>query len=488
MTVRSTTRTTVGAICAIVAAAPAVAATVTVAPGDTLTGIAARHNVSVAQLVAANGLTDRNRIIPGRALNLTVPANRRPIVARRSTPTPNTPTIYVVRPGDSLSVIASKSGVTVETISRLNGIRDVNRLTAGMKLKVRVSTAPVTSASGLTPVPKAVISGETLAAPQIATPAASTGGTTTVYRIKPGETLTLIADRSSTTVDNLMKINRLADANTVGANTQILVPLPSKNHVVATGDTLSAIALANRTTVAQIVSANNLGGANVLRVGQTLLVPQGAPTAVAVGTPTTTTPTSAPSDKVIGSGDSRVTLHTITQGESLASIAQRFGTGVGAIMRINRIADQNKVTPGQVIKVPSADASVIAPGSVRDMITRAATARGLDANLARAVAWQESGFAQAMVSSAGAIGVMQVLPTTADWASKYVVRRPLNPYKTDDNITAGVAYLDWLIRHSPDRNTAIAGYYQGYASVKAKGMFADTKQYVANVNALTGRV
>ena len=499
MTVRSTTRAgAIGAICALAAAAPAVAATVTVAPGDTLIGIALRNHVTVTQLMAANGLSDRNRIVAGASLKLPGATATKPAV----TVTPAaaaTPQIYVVRPGDSLSVIASKNGATVASISRLNGIRDVNHLRAGMRLKVRVSTAPVATTAGGTvstgqTVPEAVISGSTVAAP--AAPAVSTatpvtGGTNTVYRIKPGETLTLIADRSSTTVDNLMRLNRLSDANTVTANTQILVPLPSRAHVVVAGETLSGIAAAANTTVKQIAEANNLGGVNILRVGQTLLVPQGVPTAIAVGTPAvtpTSTTTPAVGDSVVGTGDQRLTLHKIAAGETLASIAQRFGTGVGAIMRVNRINDQNQIIVGQIVKVPSADSTIIAPASVRDMINQAALKRGLDSSLARAVAWQESGFAQAMVSDAGAIGVMQVLPATSDWAGRYILNRQLNPYKLSDNIDAGVAYLDWLIRHSPDRRTAVAGYYQGFASVKEKGILTGTKQYVDNVIALTGRV
>ena len=49
-------------------------------------------------------------------------------------------------------------------------------------------------------------------------------------------------------------------------------------------------------------------------------------------------------------------------------------------------------------------------------------------------------------------------------------------------------YLKRLIDESGgDENAAIAGYYQGLSSVRDRGMFDDTKQYVENVQALRGR-
>jgi len=112
----------------------------------------------------------------------------------------------------------------------------------------------------------------------------------------------------------------------------------------------------------------------------------------------------------------------------------------------------------------------------------AATARsmGVDPALAQAIAFQESGFNHSVVSPANAIGAMQVIPSSGAWASQ-LVGRPLNLVNPDDNIVAGVAILRSLVTSAPDLPTAIAGYYQGAASVKRNGMFADTRRYVANV-------
>jgi soluble lytic murein transglycosylase-like protein len=121
------------------------------------------------------------------------------------------------------------------------------------------------------------------------------------------------------------------------------------------------------------------------------------------------------------------------------------------------------------------------------MIVATARRHGVDPKLALAVGWQESGWNQREVSVANAIGVMQVIPSSGQWASDMAGRR-LNLLKTQDNITAGVVILRSLTRAAPNLDQAIAGYYQGLASVESNGMYADTKAYVAAVKAHRARM
>ena len=90
------------------------------------------------------------------------------------------------------------------------------------------------------------------------------------------------------------------------------------------------------------------------------------------------------------------------------------------------------------------------------------------------------GLPAAVVSPADAIGIMQVVPSTGDYISTYLVHRKLDLLDPADNITAGVALLVALTKAAPV-DKAVAGYYQGIESVLAKGMYADTKAYVASV-------
>ena len=110
-------------------------------------------------------------------------------------------------------------------------------------------------------------------------------------------------------------------------------------------------------------------------------------------------------------------------------------------------------------------------------------------SLAAAIAWQESGFNNSMVSPANARGVMQVMPGTWDYVQQNLAgAQQLDPNSASDNVHAGVMYLKRLLDDAGgDENAAIAGYYQGLSSVRSRGMFDDTKRYVENVQALRSR-
>jgi N-acetylmuramoyl-L-alanine amidase len=123
-----------------------------------------------------------------------------------------------------------------------------------------------------------------------------------------------------------------------------------------------------------------------------------------------------------------------------------------------------------------------------EQVKAIAAQHGAPASLAAAIAWQESGFNNAMVSSANARGVMQVMPGTWDWVNRNLASNPLDPQSAADNVRAGSLYLAQLMRQTGgDQRLAAAGYYQGLSSVRSRGMFDDTKQYVDNVQALSAR-
>ncbi|HET7529900.1 MAG TPA: transglycosylase SLT domain-containing protein, partial [Mycobacteriales bacterium] len=131
--------------------------------------------------------------------------------------------------------------------------------------------------------------------------------------------------------------------------------------------------------------------------------------------------------------------------------------------------------------VPSRD-------SVAATIRSTASRWGVDQRLALGISWEEAGFNQRMVSSVGAIGAMQVMPSTGRFVAQSIVHRPLDLLDAGDNAIAGVALLAVLLRETKgNERLAVAGYYQGLASVRSRGMYDDTKQYVANVLALRNR-
>ena len=92
-----------------------------------------------------------------------------------------------------------------------------------------------------------------------------------------------------------------------------------------------------------------------------------------------------------------------------------------------------------------------------------------------------------VVSVANAVGAMQVIPATSDWISGVVGRR-LDPLAPQDNATTGVVLLKILTQRGQQRAAGGGGATtRACARCRANGMFADTRQYVANVMALKAR-
>jgi soluble lytic murein transglycosylase-like protein len=117
-------------------------------------------------------------------------------------------------------------------------------------------------------------------------------------------------------------------------------------------------------------------------------------------------------------------------------------------------------------------------------IGQIAAAEGVPPSLASAIAWQESGFNNGLVSSANARGIMQIVPGTWQYVQNNLASRPLDPSSATDNVRAGSLYLASLLRSTGSVPTAIASYYQGLGSVRQNGLYPDTQRYVADVMAL----
>jgi soluble lytic murein transglycosylase-like protein len=238
---------------------------------------------------------------------------------------------------------------------------------------------------------------------------------------------------------------------------------------VAPGDTLGAIATRAGVSVSALAAANGLTDPNLLVAGRVLVVP-----GVAAAPP----PTARSS-------------YRVRPGDTLDGIAGRAGTSVGVLVRLNRLADPNRLAAGRVLRLPAPQAAPAAPTDpalVRGLIAEHAGRYGLDPALVRALAWQESGWSQAARSHVGAIGVMQLMPGTARWVGPALVGRALDPTRVQDNVQGGVAYLAWLVRRTGSVRAAVAAYYQGPRSLRRRGPLPETRRYVANVLALVGRV
>src|SRR3954471_8902795 len=272
-------------------------------------------------------------------------------------------------------------------------------------------------------------------------------------------------------------------------------------HVVQPGESLWQIAAANNFTTRAFAAANGLSPDAAVIAGTTLKVPSVSEASVALQgagiAPAAPGASAAAAPKPMGG-------YIVRPGDTLSGLAARAGVSVQQMAFMNGLSPNAMLIAGSPLKLPtgapvpttSAAPSVVpaatpapTPGRVSSAdIATVASRNGVPSSLASAIAWQESGFNNGMVSSANARGVMQVLPGTWDWVQQNLALRKLDPANPIDNVGAGVLYLGRLLRETGgDPALAAAGYYQGLASVRRVGMLPETQQYVNNVLALRGR-
>ena len=259
----------------------------------------------------------------------------------------------------------------------------------------------------------------------------------------------------------------------------------SRHYRVKPGDTLSEIAARFHTSVAALTRLNHLpGNGNLIYAGSTLRLPGHRHH-------------HARHHRHHGG----TVTYVVRPGDYLYGIASRFHADAQKIAKRNHLPSSMTVVIGQKLRIHVRHAvrhghaargfhgyRVPSRETIARMIRATAARWHVDGRFALGISYEEAGFNQRVISSVGAVGAMQIMPATGRWLSAYVVRRPLNIYRAQDNVTAGVALLAVLLRETGgNMRLAAAGYYQGLASVRQRGMYNDTKQYVANVLALRNR-
>lgn len=183
------------------------------------------------------------------------------------------------------------------------------------------------------------------------------------------------------------------------------------------------------------------------------------------------------------------TLYIVRAGDNLTALAARFHTTIAALASVNHLDPAKPIVIGQRLRLPDA-APALTPQrvDVRSMLDAWSGRLGVDVHLVRALAWMESGFQTEIVSSAGARGVLQTLPTTRAYVETVLAGRKI-PQSVDGDIEVGVLYLKHLLRtFGGDERLALAGWYQGELAVQKYGLYKVTKPFVANVLALRNRM
>lgn len=131
-----------------------------------------------------------------------------------------TPTTYTVRPGDTLSVIARRHGVSLAALAQANNLTNPNALRIGQVLTIPTAAGSSSAAApAVSPSATAVPPAPT-AAP--AAPVTATG----YYTVSKGDTLSGIARRHGTTISKIMQANHMtaAQAHKLSIGQKIIIP------------------------------------------------------------------------------------------------------------------------------------------------------------------------------------------------------------------------------------------------------------------------
>jgi LysM repeat protein len=189
-------------------------------------------------------------------------------------------------------------------------------------------------------------------------------------------------------------------------------------------------------------------------------------------------------------------VHVVHSGETLSSIARHYGTTVAKLARRNHLDPSHYLLIGTRLRVPRVHhvkatrvaERTVSVATVRSLLDHWAGHYGVSLHLVRALAWMESGYNNALVSSVGARGIMQLLPTTFRFAETVLVGHRIR-HDANGNVRAGVAYLSHLLHDfNGDERLALAGWYQGEAAVRKHGLYKETRQFVKDVRALQKRM
>lgn len=218
-------------------------------------------------------------------------------------------------------------------------------------------------------------------------------------------------------------------------------------YVVRPGDSLWAISHAHGLTVDKLAAANHMSPNDLLLIGRHLYVPGSAGPAV---------------------GTRRSSGPAASHAQNPRTFCSTFSESGGAW----------GVLPQLLADSPSRLA-------LQPLFVKWADHYNLSLPLLEAVAWQESGWQQNVVSSTGAIGVGQIMPETGKFIATVLIGRHMNVHSASDNIRLSAAFLSYLADvEGNNRCATIAAYYEGPLNMSKYGVFPESQQYVASVEAI----
>ncbi|WGE38181.1 peptidoglycan endopeptidase LytF [Bacillus stercoris] len=352
------------------AVTPAEAATIKVKSGDSLWKLAQTYNTSVAALTSANHLSTTVLSI---GQTLTIPGSNSGTSSTSSSTTKKSgSSVYTVKSGDSLWLIANEYKMTVQELKKLNGLSS-DLIRAGQKLKVSGTVSSSSSSSTKSNSNKSSSSSSKSSSNKSSSSSSATG----TYKVQLGDSLWKIANKVNMSIAELKVLNNLK-SDTIYVN-QVLKTKssgsdtsskdtsskPNQNsattkYTVKSGDSLWKIANNYNLTVQQIRNVNNLKS-DVLYVGQVLKL-----------TGKASSGTSSSSSSSSNASSDTTTTYTVKSGDSLWVIAQKFNVTAQQIREKNNLKTDVLQVGQKLVITGKASSSSSSSGSSNTTISTSA--------------------------------------------------------------------------------------------------------------------
>ncbi|MFB8147370.1 LysM peptidoglycan-binding domain-containing protein [Microbacterium sp. NPDC056003] len=217
------------------------------------------------------------RPLPLRALPAAAAAQAATVVTTGTRIMAATPRTYTVKRGDTVSAIAARFGLRTVDVLTLNGLTWKSTIYPGQVLTLSAGAKPAPAKPAPAKKAKAAASG--------------------TYTVKPGDTISAIAQRHGVSTAAMLSANKLGWSSIIYPGQKLTVPgmvraaatAPAKaappkaaaapapstarSHVVAAGETISAIAARHGVSVGAVLTANQLGMSSIIYPGQKLTIP-----------------------------------------------------------------------------------------------------------------------------------------------------------------------------------------------------------------------
>jgi len=226
--------------------------------GDSLHAIAAKYNLQTSYLADLNGLSRTAGVRAGQRLKLTGEVET-PSKTSTKNVKEETPETYTVKSGDSLGNIANRYHLQLDYLASLNGLSRNSNVRVGQRLKLTGDVPPVETAKVDT-------------AKSAAKPVAA-GKNTEKYTVKAGESLHTIASRAGISVRELAEMNALKANANLQRGQNIVIPKTVVEYKVKRGDTLIGLASKYGLETTLLAELNNLTPSTQLRIGDIIKVP-----------------------------------------------------------------------------------------------------------------------------------------------------------------------------------------------------------------------